>query len=299
VEATVTACVSGIEAGLHTGAQLYVSRKGDVVADAGFGDMSPSSTRPWLSATKAVTAVAAGRLWEQRLFAFDDRVADYVPGFDTGGKGDVTIRHLLTHTGGFRFGDTVEEGWAPGEKAGYHPRTGFAALGEVLHQVDGRPFVEIVAEEVLAPLGIDARFTDEQNAASSGLSGPIRELAKLYDALLAGGRGVVSPETVRELTRRHRTGSFDLTFGAVVDMGLGFILDSKMHGRADVPYGYGPHASHATFGHGGSQCCTGFADPEHALVVAVMFNGMPGEKPHQKRMFETFAAVYEDLGLAG
>ena len=283
MRAATEAIERGIGEGLHSGAQLYVARAGGVIADLGFGDMTPASARPWLSATKAVTAVATARLWQQRLFDLDDRVADYVPGFD---NDTLTIRRVLTHAGA-----------GSEEKAAYVPR-GFEPLGEVLHQVDGRAFMEIATEDVLAPLGIEATWTDVDNAASSGLSGPIRELAKLYDALLDGGRGVISSETIAEFTRRHRTGMFDHTFGAVVDMGLGFILDSKMHGRADVPYGYGPYSSPDTYGHGGSQSCTGFADPQRRLAVAVMFNGMPGEKPHQQRMFATLAAVYEDLGLA-
>ena len=280
MQAATTAIEQGIGRGLHSGAQLYVSRAGEVVADLGFGDMTPESTRPWLSATKAITTVTTARLWEQQLFDLDERVADYVPGFT---DPTVTVRQLLTHTAGGR--------------AAYAPH-GFNPVGELLHQVDGRPFEEIATREVLDPLGVEATWTDAENAPSSGLSGPIRELAKLYEALLNGGQGVVSEDAIREFTKRHRTGVFDNTFGAVVDMGLGFILDSKMHGRADVPYGYGPHASQNTFGHGGSQSCTGFADPQHRLVVAVMFNGMPGEKPHQQRMFATLAAVYEDLGVA-
>lgn len=268
----------GIEAGLHTGGQLYVSRNGGVVVDEAAGDVGRDSALPWRSATKAVTAVATARLWEQGLFDLDDRVADYVPAFE---RADVTIRQILTHT-------------ADG-KAAYAPR-GFDPLGELLHQVDGRSFAEIAAEDVLHPLAIDASFGDDASP-SAGLRGPINQLAKLYEALLDGGRGVISPETIAEFTRRHRCGDFDHTFGAVVDMGLGFILDAKHHGKVDVPYGYGPHASEATFGHGGQESCTGFADPAHGLVVAVMFNGMPGEKPHQRRMFEVLAAIYEELGL--
>ena len=270
----------GLDAGLHGGAQLYVSRAGEVITDVGIGDMTPESARPWLSATKAITTVTTARLWEQQLFDLDERVADYVPGF---ADHTTTIRQLLTHSAGGR--------------AAYAPH-GFNPLGELLHQVDGRGFIDIATQDVLDPLGIHAAWTDAENAPSSGLSGPIRELAKLYEALLDGGRGVVSPGAISEFTKRHRTGVFDNTFGAVVDMGLGFILDSKMHGRADVPYGYGPHASENTFGHGGSQSCTGFADPDNRLVVAVMFNGMPGEKSHQQRMFATLKALYEDLGLA-
>ena len=264
---------------LHSGAQLYASRNGDVVVDEAIGDVATATPLPWRSATKAVTTVAVARLWEQRLFDLDDRVADYVPASD---PADVTVRELLTHTGG--------------GKAAYAPR-GLDPLGEVLHQVDGRTFFEIVEQDVLVPLEMSARFAGDDASPSTGLHGPIRELAKLYEALLDGGRGVVSPETIAEFTRQHRTGMFDYTFGAVVDMGLGFILDSKHHGKVDVPYGYGPHSSHATFGHGGSQSCTGFADPSHGLAVGVMFNGMPGEKPHQQRMFAALKALYEDLSL--
>lgn len=263
---------------LHTGAQLYVSRGGEVVLDEAVGDLVRTSALPWRSATKAVTAIATARLWEQGLFDLDDRVSDYAPGF----AGEATIREVLTHTVGGR--------------AAYIPR-GFDPLGEVLHQVDGRPFVDFAREDVLRPLGMQVDFAGA-SPASAGLYGPINQLATLYEALLDGGRGIVSPDTVAEWTRPHRCGKFDHTFGAIVDMGLGLILDSKHHGKADVPYGYGPHSSQATFGHGGQESCTGFADPEHGLVVAVMFNGSPGEKPHQQRMFATLAAIYEDLGLA-
>lgn len=270
----------GIQAGLHTGRQLYVSRNGTVVVDEAAGDVDRETALPWRSATKAVTAIALARLWEQRLFDLDDCVADYVPGFD---RASVTIREVLTHTADGR--------------AAYAPR-GFDPLGEMLHQVDGRAFVDIATEDVLRPLAINATFAGQDASPSAGLVGPINQLAKLYEALLDGGRGVVSSATIAEFTRRHRCAMFDYTFGAVVDMGLGFILDSKHHGKVDVPYGYGPHASEATFGHGGQESCTGFADPAHGLVVTVMFNGTPGEKAHQRRMFDVLSAIYEEFGFA-
>ena len=62
-----------------------------------------------------------------------------------------------------------------------------------------------------------------------------------------------------------------------MDWGLGTIIDSNRYGVDTVPYGYGKHSSPTTFGHGGSQSSVGFADPERKLVVAVVFNGMPGE----------------------
>ena len=52
----------------------------------------------------------------------------------------------------------------------------------------------------------------------------------------------------------------DESFRHVVDWGLEFMLDSNQYGADTVPYGYGRHCSPRTFGLGGSQCCTGFAD---------------------------------------
>ena len=82
-----------------------------------------------------------------------------------------------------------------------------------------------------------------------------------------------------------------------MDWGLGFMVNSAIWGLDTVPYGYGPHASPRTFGHGGSQSSASFADPEHGLAVAVICNGMPGEAAHQTRIREILKAVYEDVGL--
>ncbi len=89
---------------------------------------------------------------------------------------------------------------------------------------------------------------------------------------------------------------YDHTFKHNMDWGLGFILNSPTP-DPDLPYGFGPHASPRTFGHGGAQSSAGFADPEHHLVVAYVFNGMPGEVKHQQRLQALNTAIYEDLEL--
>jgi len=100
------------------------------------------------------------------------------------------------------------------------------------------------------------------------------------------------------MTARHRVNTVDKTFQAIVDWGLGFIANSLIYaGNENAPYQYGPHASPRAFGHSGNQASAGFADPEHALAVVVVVNGMPGEAAHQARMRGILAAIYEDLGL--
>jgi CubicO group peptidase (beta-lactamase class C family) len=108
---------------------------------------------------------------------------------------------------------------------------------------------------------------------------------------------VLKEETVRAMTMRQRSGLHDQTFRTTIDWGLGVILNSSHYGPG-IPYQFGPHASPETFGHGGSQSSTGFCDPRHDLVVALLFNGACGEAKHDKRLRSALAALYSDLGLA-
>jgi len=55
----------------------------------------------WMSSIKPVTAVAIAQMWERGKLELDDPVARHIPEFAPGGKERVTIRHVLTHTGGF------------------------------------------------------------------------------------------------------------------------------------------------------------------------------------------------------
>ncbi|HEY0783885.1 MAG TPA: serine hydrolase domain-containing protein [Thermoanaerobaculia bacterium] len=174
---TRTAIEDGIRQGLHLGAQLYVSRDLTVVADAAFGESRPGErlTRDhlllWLSSTKPVAAVALARLWERGLLELDDPVAKHVPEFAAQGKGAITLRHLLTHTGGIRLLNVgwphepwesivariaamrPEPRWVPGRKAGYHHASSWFILGEVVHRLAGRPFSQVVRDEIFVPLG--------------------------------------------------------------------------------------------------------------------------------------------------
>jgi CubicO group peptidase (beta-lactamase class C family) len=173
----------GIEDGLHLGAQVYVAAAGEVVADAGIGQaraglpMSTDQMVIWFSMTKPSVAIAIAQLWQRGELELDDRVVRFVPEFGAHGKDRITIRHLLTHTGGFRAGDKVEStaedpavwwseivagvcavepeaGWTPGRRAGYHLGSGMVMLAEIVRRVDGRPFDRYVRDAVFEPLGM-------------------------------------------------------------------------------------------------------------------------------------------------
>lgn len=175
---TLAAIEAGRRAGLHLGAQLYVSRQGKPVADLAAGwarpdePLTPDHLAVWLSATKPITAVAVARLWEGGALGLDDPIARHLPEFAAEGKGGITLRHALTHTSGFRMLEVgwpeapwdeiiericarrPEPRWVPGEKAGYHLTSSWFILGEIVRRLDGRPFARAVRAEVLEPLGM-------------------------------------------------------------------------------------------------------------------------------------------------
>jgi len=230
------------------------------------------------------------------------------------------------------------DGWEPGRRAAYRPRGPFAVLGEIVHRLDGRSIEDFVSEELFEPLGMadswlalaparHAAYGDRMGAMHdtsgdqpeviSGLDGadafarvrpslsgvgPMGDLLRFYRMLLGKGEldgvRVLSPQTVEAMCARHRVGLRDETFGVKVDWGLGVMANSWHYRQKPAPYGYGDHASSRAFGHGGSQSSVAFADPVHGLAVALVFNGMPGERANHKRTQAVLAALYEDLGLA-
>lgn len=358
---------AGIRHRWHPGAQICIWHEGQVLANGAVGNaaegipMRPDSVNLWLSAGKPIGAVAMGILKDRGRVDFDAPVADYWPEFAQNGKEAVTLRHLLTHTGGIRTAEgadrlatheevlaaiaaaPLEVDWVPGEKAAYHATSGWHVLGEVVRRVSGLPYDEFTRQEIFAPLGMSSsmftftpqaaaslgdraavmhvvkggklephqKFTPKNHGAfvrpGSGFRSTAVDMVQFYrmllgmgwleDGQLGDGVRVLEAATAREITSPQRVGMKDHTFGQIMDWGLGVMFDNKAHSRA-APYGYGPHASPRTFGHGGRESSTAFADPEHQLVMAVVFNGMPGEPTHDRRLRMVTAAVYEDLRLA-
>jgi CubicO group peptidase (beta-lactamase class C family) len=168
----------GILQGLHLGGQLYWSIDGQSRGDLAIGESRPGvpmttgSIVPWLSSGKPIGAVAIMQLRERGMLDLDDPVSTYIPEFAANGKEAVTIRNLLSHTGGFRFVELgwpdatwneiisrlsaakLERDWTPGARAGYHPLTSWYVLGEIVRRLDGRGYCEYARQEILEPLAM-------------------------------------------------------------------------------------------------------------------------------------------------
>jgi CubicO group peptidase (beta-lactamase class C family) len=165
------------------GAQLCVYRRGERVVDLWAG-YDQANHRPYgedtitvlMSCTKGVVASGVHILADRGLVDFDAPMARYWPGFGQAGKADITVRQILSHTGGLmnfdpdrqmgpaeffdfqlaaRELETMAPLWPPGRAVMYHFITFGTLAAELIRRVDGRRIGQFVAEEIAGPLGLD------------------------------------------------------------------------------------------------------------------------------------------------
>jgi CubicO group peptidase (beta-lactamase class C family) len=160
------------------------------MADLASGRAVDSNTiYHWASITKTFTAIAIMQLRDRGLLSLDDPIVKYVPELrevhDTFGSIDsVTIRHLLSHSAGFRNGTWPWGGdkpwhpfeptrWAqvvammpyteilfkPGSRYSYS-NPGFIFLGRVIEALSGDDYEVYMEKNVLRPLGMSHSYFD-------------------------------------------------------------------------------------------------------------------------------------------
>jgi len=122
------------------------------------------------SVTKLFTSIAVVQLVEEGRVGLDEPVATYLPEFAAGGKEEVTVRQLLTHTSGFvawlplwsRYPDPESRIAAvmaqpldapPGMRYLYSDLN-LISLGVLVERLRGAPLDEVVADRITGPLGM-------------------------------------------------------------------------------------------------------------------------------------------------
>ncbi|MEO0556655.1 MAG: serine hydrolase [Bacteroidota bacterium] len=199
------------------GALVAVVQDGEIVHQEAFGMANLTHGIPYTldtrtnigSTSKQFTAFAIGLLAERGELRLDDDVRDHIPELPDFGE-TVTLRHLLTHTSGYREflntllveGRRLDEGDyidreeilrvvqrqpelqnTPNTEWNYN-NTGYALLTEVVRRVTDQSFPEWMAENVFAPLGMDDTFV------RSGPGAIIPNSAQGYEATDSGWREV-------------------------------------------------------------------------------------------------------------
>ena len=143
----------------------------------------------WASITKTFTGVAIMQLRDRGLLALDDPAVKYVPELREvhnpfGDISQVTIRHLMTHSAGFRAGTWPwggDQPWHPFEPtrwaqvAAMFPYTellfkpgtqyrysnpGVIFLGRIIDLLSGDDYEVYIAKNIFMPLGMTRSFFD-------------------------------------------------------------------------------------------------------------------------------------------
>jgi uncharacterized protein YbbC (DUF1343 family) len=150
---------------------LYEKAIGHRAVSPATEDMTVDTIFDLASLTKVVaTTTSVMKLVEDGRIRLSERVSDYVPGFERHNKGNITIRHLMTHTSGLRPDLDLGDPWtgadtaialavdeaptsAPGERFVYSD-INYELLGAIVHRVSGMPLNEFARTKIFEPLGM-------------------------------------------------------------------------------------------------------------------------------------------------
>lgn len=212
-------------AGMHPAIQVCLRHNGTPVLNRaighgwGNGPTDPPdaekvpvrTTTPFCvySAAKAISTTVVHMLVERGAFSLDDRVCEYLPTYTGHGKERTTIRHVITHSAGIPFAtgprvdlkrmndsDYAREMlgrmrpvYPPGLMHMYHGVTWGPLVREIVSAATGRNIREILATEILDPLGFrwtnygvaeqDVPLVAPSHATGKPLPAPIARAFKL------------------------------------------------------------------------------------------------------------------------
>ena len=179
------------------GSSLMFVRKGAVVHQAFEGFQDLATKRPvdadtiyhWASITKTFTGVAIMQLRDRGLLSLDDPAVKYVPELREvhnpyGDISQVTIRHLMTHSAGFRAGTWPwggDQPWHPFEPTAWsqlvammpyteilfppgsrysYSNPGIIFIGRTIELLSGDDYEVYIDKNILRPLDMRATYFD-------------------------------------------------------------------------------------------------------------------------------------------
>ncbi|MGV3660220.1 MAG: serine hydrolase domain-containing protein [Prosthecobacter sp.] len=230
-----------------TGLSLAVIHDGKLIAAKGYGLADKSSRKPVTTETlfqaasisKAVAALGALRLVEQRVFSLDADVNTVLkkwklPENDFTREKKVTLRGILSHTagltvhgfGGYEAGSPVPklrqvlEGAEPANSAAVRVESvpgsrwsysggGYTVMQQMVLDTTPKPFPQFMAETVLLPLGMKSSTYEQPlpaSRASQAATGhypdgtPVNGRWHIYPEMAAAGLWTTASDLARFIT---------------------------------------------------------------------------------------------------
>ena len=204
---------------------FLLNADGKEIAKAYYAPFQEGQPHRMYSVSKTFTGIAVGMLADDGKISLDDRIADYfrdwLPETPDGRLLRLTIRDMLRMATCYRwtvYREGVDEDWSkpfftspsthePGTV--FHYDTGCAqALAALVRRVSGREVLDFLEERLFAPLGCtDERYwlRDPSGCCQggTGLCMSLRDLHRVSQCLLEGGRGVVPGWYAEEMGKKH------------------------------------------------------------------------------------------------
>lgn len=282
---------------------VLVAVKGTVLLEKGYGYKNKTENArndgntifQIGSITKQFTSAVILQLQEKNKLSLQDKLSKYIPDYPNGDQ--ITIENLLTHTSGvYNYTNDaafMQKGsthpidrdslialfkkkpldFTPGGKFSYS-NSGYILLGYIIEKVTGKPYFQVLRENIFRPLHMDHSGFD-----FSGLKSPDKAIG--YQA------GGYQPSTIVDSSVSFAAGAIYSTVGDLYkwDRALyaGKIISQASLQKAFTPhlsnYGYGWSIDSAygkkTVGHGGG--IPGFTSfilrvPEDETCIIVLNN---------------------------
>ncbi|MEV1001513.1 serine hydrolase domain-containing protein [Nonomuraea sp. NPDC050202] len=269
------------------------------------------------SITKLWTSALVMQLVDEGLVDLDAPLRAYLPEFRVGDEAAaaaITTRQLLCHVAGFEgdiFTDTgrgedaiekyfasihdIPQLFAPGEVFSYN-NTGFVVLGRLVEVLRGKPFDEVLAERLVAPLGLTHVAPSPYEAilhraavghvpGEDGATVPAPTWALARSNAPAGSMLAMTPRDLLAFVAMHLAGgtapdgSAVLRPGTVASMWQPQVKLPRLAGMGTA-WGLGweieEHDGHTVIGHDGGtigQAAFLRVAPEHGVAIALLTNG--------------------------
>ena len=164
-----------VEEGLLPSVQVALGFQGEIVAEAAFGDATTDTRYCIFSATKPFVASVIWTLMAEGAIDITKPVTAYFPEFanadDDPAKAAITVEQVMLHTSGFPHaplgppawnerGSRVERigswrlNWEPGTRFEYHPTSAHWVLAEIIEQITGTDYRDVVEQRITGPAGL-------------------------------------------------------------------------------------------------------------------------------------------------
>ncbi|MDT3442133.1 MULTISPECIES: serine hydrolase [unclassified Pseudofrankia] len=215
----------------------------------------------------------------------------------------------------------------PGQVPAYHILSYGFILGELVQRVTGAELRSVLRTELLDPYGLadthlglpaplwqrhvpvraagpggrqllfNRRHVRQAVIPAATISSTARDLARFYQMLIRGGEldgvRVLTPAAIATARQPSSDGQIDQFLHRPIRWSQGLQLGGPAPGAAR-PQPMGSRSNPDTFGHNGSNCCIGWADPARDLVFAYLTNQLTASiegSPHQSQVSDALLAA--------